>query len=82
VVLLLLVIGVDYALMWGLLAFLLHFVPNIGNWVEPRIMGRGLGLSTLIRPGKDAFFRRLVEIGGNQCSPFWFLSHRDAERDF
>jgi predicted PurR-regulated permease PerM len=84
VVLLLLVIGVDYALMWGLLAFLLHFVPNIGsliaavpavllallqlgvapaifvalgylvissvigNWVEPRIMGRGLGLSTLV----------------------------------
>jgi len=84
VVLLLLVLGVDYALMWGLLAFILNFVPNIGsliaaipavllallqlgvapavyaalgyvainsvvgNLVEPRMMGRGLGLSTLV----------------------------------
>lgn len=84
VTLLLLLLGVDYALMWGLLAFILNFVPNIGsliaaipavlltllelgvapaiyaalgylainsvvgNIVEPRMMGRGLGLSTLV----------------------------------
>jgi predicted PurR-regulated permease PerM len=78
------IIGVDYPLLWGLLAFLLNFVPNIGsilaavpavllaliqlgvtqallaaagyvvvnvvigNFAEPRFMGRGLGLSTLV----------------------------------
>lgn len=80
----LLVIGVDYPLLWGVVAFALNFVPNIGsiiagvpavllaliqlgplhalataiafvvinvvmgNLVEPRFMGRGLGLSTLV----------------------------------
>jgi predicted PurR-regulated permease PerM len=75
---------VDYPLLWGLLAFLLNYVPNIGsviaavpavlfafiqlgpvaalwaavgyvavnvvvgNVIEPRFMGRGLGLSTLV----------------------------------
>lgn len=78
------VLGVPYPLLWGLLAFLLNYVPNIGsilaavpaillaliqlgvgkavlvlvgylvinivvgNVIEPRIMGRGLGLSTLV----------------------------------
>lgn len=78
------IIGVDYPLLWGLLAFLLNFIPSIGsiiaavpavlvafvqagyqlallaavgyivvnvvigNIIEPRIMGRGLGLSTLV----------------------------------
>jgi AI-2 transport protein TqsA len=78
------VLGVDFALLWGLLAFLLNFVPNIGSiiaaipaillalvqlgWgsalltclgyivvnivfgsiLEPRFMGRRLGLSTLV----------------------------------
>jgi len=78
------IIGVDYAVLWGLLAFLLNYIPNIGsiiaglptvlfalvqlgpggalwtlggyagvnmvigNVVEPKIMGRGMGLSTLI----------------------------------
>ena len=78
------IIGVDYPLLWGVLAFLLNFVPNIGsiiaavpavllavvqlgtlpaiataivyfvvnivvgNVIEPRFMGRGLGLSTLV----------------------------------
>jgi len=78
------VIGVDYPLLWGLLAFALNYVPNIGsiiaavpavllamiqlglirsllaaagyfginllmgNVIEPRFMGRGLGLSTLV----------------------------------
>ncbi len=76
--------GVDYAILWGLVAFLLNYVPNIGsiiaaipgtlmaliqfgpvralyvalgylvinvvisNFLEPRVMGRGLGLSTLV----------------------------------
>jgi predicted PurR-regulated permease PerM len=84
VTVMLLVIGVDYALLWGVFAFLLNFVPNIGsliaaippillaliqlspihalfvaggylvinmligNIIEPRIMGQGLGLSTLV----------------------------------
>ena len=77
-------IGVDYPLLWGLLALLLNYVPNIGsviaavpavlftfiqlgpvsaawatlayvvvnvvvgNVIEPRFLGRGLGLSTLV----------------------------------
>jgi predicted PurR-regulated permease PerM len=77
-------LGVDFAAMWGFLAFLLNFVPTIGsiiaavpavmlalvqlgiddallamigfmivnvavgNFLEPRIMGQGLGLSTLV----------------------------------
>lgn len=76
--------GVDFALLWGLLAFLLNYVPTIGmfiatippvvvaliqygpggallvlagygvinftlgNLVEPRVMGRALGLSPLV----------------------------------
>lgn len=78
------VLGVDYPLLWGFLAFLLNYIPNlgsiiaafpatilsliqlgfgsavlvlagyllvnfiIGNVVEPRLMGRKLGLSTLV----------------------------------
>ncbi|MGM0564593.1 MAG: AI-2E family transporter [Pseudomonadota bacterium] len=78
------VIGVDFPLLWGLLAFLFNYIPNIGsiiaaipavllafvqlggwpalgvaggyfainiimgNAVEPRFMGKGLGLSTLV----------------------------------
>ncbi len=77
-------LGVDYPLLWGLLAFMLNYVPNIGSIIaavpavllalvqlgpgtalasaagyvvvnilvgsviEPRFMGRGLGLSTLV----------------------------------
>ncbi len=80
----LLIIGVDYAILWALIAFLLNFIPNIGSFiamvpaflfalvqlgfgaaawtigvfvfvntivgsvVEPRVMGKGLGLSTLV----------------------------------
>ena len=80
----LLILGVDYPLLWGTLAFLLNYIPNIGsiiaavpavllallqfgpgtatltaigyvvvnlvmgNAIEPRFMGRGLGLSTLV----------------------------------
>jgi AI-2 transport protein TqsA len=78
------VIGVDYPIMWGMLAFAFNFIPNIGsiiaavpavllavvqlgpgsaleaaacyvainmvvgNVIEPRFMGKGLGLSTLV----------------------------------
>ncbi len=78
------VLAVDYALLWGLLAFLLNYIPSIGSFiaaipavllaflqygageallaalgylvinttigsfVEPRVMGEGMDLSTLI----------------------------------
>jgi predicted PurR-regulated permease PerM len=77
-------LGVEFALMWSVLAFLLNFIPNIGatisaippmiqamlfngwyeclmvgalfsaihmvigNMIEPRVMGRRLGMSTLV----------------------------------
>lgn len=80
----LLFIGLDYALLWGVLAFMLNFIPNIGSIIaaipavilalvqlgfiatlevglvfvvvnivlgsilEPKYMGKGLGLSTLV----------------------------------
>jgi len=80
----LVILGVDYPILWGTLAFLLNYVPNIGsilatipatllalvqlgtgsailtgfgflviynilgNIVEPKLMGRGLGLSPLV----------------------------------
>ncbi|MTD28218.1 AI-2E family transporter [Erwinia sorbitola] len=80
----LLALGVKFALLWGVVAFVLNFVPNIGpviagippvlqalllntpleaglvaglfitihmllgNLLEPRVMGRGLGLSSLV----------------------------------
>lgn len=80
----LLILGVEYAIIWALIAFLLNFIPNIGsiiaalpavlfaliqlgfsgalwtgviflainifvgNVVEPKMMGKGLGLSTYV----------------------------------
>ncbi|MCB1858409.1 MAG: AI-2E family transporter [Gammaproteobacteria bacterium] len=82
--LMLTLIGVDYPLLWGVVAFFLNYVPNIGsliaaipaillalvqlgsgaalwatagyliinnlvgNLIEPRFMGKGLGLSSLV----------------------------------
>lgn len=76
--------GIDHFLLWGVIAFLFNYIPNIGsilasvpavlmaliqysplmagavallylavnvvmgNLIEPRVMGRGLGLSTLV----------------------------------
>ncbi len=84
VYILLLIVGVDYPLLWAVLAFVLNFIPTIGsiialippvlltiiqigfgeaiivlvgfviintimgNILEPRFMGKGLGLSTLV----------------------------------
>lgn len=78
------IIGVDYAIIWALIAFLLNYIPNIGsiiaavpamlfaliqlgfggviwttaafvavnmiigNIIEPKLMGKGLGLSTFV----------------------------------
>jgi len=78
------ILGVQYPILWGFLAFLLHYIPNIGsviaaipaallafvqfgtgsallviagnivigfiigNVIEPRLMGRKFGLSTLV----------------------------------
>ena len=78
------ILSVDFAALWGLLAFLLNYIPSIGsfvasippvlltllqnqpglalvvaavflavnvaigNGIEPRVMGKGLGLSTLV----------------------------------
>ncbi|MCG8425847.1 MAG: AI-2E family transporter [Chromatiales bacterium] len=80
----LMAVGVDYPILWGVLAFFLNYVPNIGsiiaaipaillalvqlgtggaawtlvgflfannlvgNVIEPRFMGKGLGLSSLV----------------------------------
>lgn len=80
----LVIIGVDYPLLWALITFLLNYIPNIGsiiasvptilfalvqlglggalwtlatfmlihnvigNFLEPKIMGKGLSLSTLV----------------------------------
>ncbi|MBD3674500.1 MAG: AI-2E family transporter [Planctomycetaceae bacterium] len=84
VVLLLKILDVDYALLWGLIAFFFNFIPNVGsflaaipgvgmaliqydlktagiavvgyalinlvfsNIVEPKVMGKGMGISALV----------------------------------
>jgi predicted PurR-regulated permease PerM len=101
------ILGVDFPVLWGFLAFLLHYVPNIGsivaaipavllaliqlgpgpaalvaagylvigfilgNVVEPRIMGRRLGLSTLVVFLSLIFWGSLLgPIGLVLCIPF------------
>jgi AI-2 transport protein TqsA len=101
------ILGVDSPILWGFLAFLLHYVPNVGfiiaaipaviltlvqlgighaalvaagylvvsfilgNVVEPRLMGRRLGLSTLIVFLSLIFWGSLLgPIGVVLCIPF------------
>src|SRR5512135_707995 len=101
------ILGVDSPVLWGFLAFLLHYVPNVGfiiaaipaviltlvqlgigraalsaagylvvsfilgNVVEPRLMGRRLGLSTLVVFLSLIFWGSLLGlIGMVLCIPF------------
>jgi AI-2 transport protein TqsA len=100
------ILGVQFPVLWGFLAFLLHFIPNIGsiiavipaallafvqfglrgallvaagnivigfvigNVVEPRIMGRKLGLSTLVTFLSMIFWGSLLGlVGAILCIP-------------
>ena len=115
------VLGVDYPILWGFLAFMLHYVPNLGiimaaipavllaflqlgfgsaalvaagylvvgftlgNVVEPRLMGRKLGLSTLVVFLSLLFWGSLLgPIGVVLCIPltmslkFAFESGKDS----
>jgi len=103
----LIILGVDFPILWGFVAFLLHFIPNLGaiiasippvvlaliqlgpgpaalvaagylvvgftfgNVVEPRLMGRKLGLSTLVVFLSLIFWGGLLgPIGVVLCIPF------------
>jgi predicted PurR-regulated permease PerM len=100
------IFGVDYPLLWGFLAFLLNYIPNlgsiiaavpatilsliqlgfekaiivlvgyilvnfiIGNLLEPKLMGRKLGLSTLIIFVSLIFWGSLLGlVGAILCIP-------------
>lgn len=93
-------VGVDFAPMWGAIAFLLNFVPTIGSFIaaippvllalvqfdlgaalmtmigfivinvgignilEPKLMGRGVGLSTLVVFLSLVFWGYVLGVGG------------------
>ena len=94
------ILGVDFPILWGFLAFLLHYVPNVGGFIaavpavllafielgigravqaaigylavefilgnvlEPMLMGRRLGLSTLVVIVSLIFWGSLLGISG------------------
>ena len=101
------ILGVDFPVLWGFLAFLLNYIPNlgvviaavpavlltliqygpghaalavggyiavnfiIGTAVEPKIVGRGVGLSTLVVFLSLIFWGNLLGlIGMVLCIPF------------
>lgn len=101
------ILGVDFPVLWGFVAFLLHYIPNIGsiicaipavllalvqlgpgpaalatagylvvgftvgNVIEPRLMGRRLGLSTLVVFLSLIFWGSVLgPIGVVLCIPF------------
>ena len=115
----LLILGVDYPVLWGLVAFLFNYVPNIGsiiaavpalllalvqlgpwaafwsglgylainalvgNVIEPRFMGKGLGLSPLIvfisTLGKFSTTTKVSKSGFKPGKPLHrWISARDA----
>lgn len=102
----LVILGVDFPVLWGFLAFMFHFVPNVGsivaavpamalalvqygpggaaltaagyiaigaivgNVIEPRIMGRRMGLSTLVVFLSLVFWGTLLGVvGALLCVP-------------
>jgi predicted PurR-regulated permease PerM len=71
-------IGVDYALLWALVAFLLNFVPNIGSFlaaVPPVLLALiqpGLGLSSSLLVAVVYVVANLVF--GNVVEPRWMGS--------
>jgi predicted PurR-regulated permease PerM len=100
------ILGVDFPILWGFLAFLLHFIPSLGsiisavpavllalvqlgggaaaftaagylvigtvlgNVIEPRIMGRKFGMSTLVVFLSLLFWGNLLGVvGALLCVP-------------
>jgi predicted PurR-regulated permease PerM len=100
------ILGVDFPVLWGFLAFLLHFIPSLGsiiaavpavllaliqlgggaaaftavgylvigtvlgNAIEPRIMGRKMGMSTLVVFLSLVFWGNLLGVvGALLCVP-------------
>jgi predicted PurR-regulated permease PerM len=67
------VVGVDFPLLWGLLAFLLKYIPNIGavlSGIPPTLLAlvqSGLGAAVLVALG----FLVIEMVMGNFVEPHW-----------
>ncbi len=76
VVIWLLILGVDYPVMWGLLAFVLNFVPNVGSIIAavPVVLLALIQLGPL-HAGLTAAGYVVVNVGvGNMLEPRWMGS--------